>query len=393
MYPRIVNPLKSNIFFLFGARGVGKSTFLNDFFKSEKVLWIDLLSYEIEERYQANPDLLFDQITSQKEQYNWCVIDEIQKIPKLLDIVHKILETKNVKTKFALTGSSARKLKMGAANLTAGRVFQNVMFPLSFFELSKDFDLSDVLNFGALPKLYELETEEEKKEFLRSYVQTYLKEEVWSEQLIRDLTPFRKFLEVASQHNGEILNYSKISRLVNADIKTVQKYYQILEDTFVGFYLEAYHTSLRKKLIEAPKFYLFDLGVKRALDKSLNIKMTSGNYGYGKAFEHLVITQMMFLNYYFRLDYTFHYFKTRDGAEIDLVVTRPGLPIALIEIKSSTSVDETELTNLKSLNNEMGKKSEAYCLSLDKIERQKDGVNYFFWENGIAVIMQIDQKK
>jgi len=380
MYPRSLKPLKSASFLLFGARGTGKSTLVKSLYEGQSNLFIDLLIEENEFRFLNNPDDLYKMVDKKSNQYDWAIIDEVQKIPKLLDVAHRIIANPKIKTKLILTGSSARKLKKGAANLLAGRAFANNLFPLTFLELGDDFLLDDYLKWGGLPGIYGFKESEEKKEYLRSYCSTYMKEEVWSEQLIKNLAPFRRFLEIASQMNGEIINFAKVSREVGCDNKTVQNYFSILEDTLLGFQLDAYHTSARKRLIEKPKFYLFDCGVKRGLDKTLNVELQSETYAYGRAFEHFIITQMFALSHYKRLDYSFFYLKTKDGAEIDLVIERPGKKIAIIEIKSAKRVDTADVKNLKIFAKDMRVK-DVYCLSLDKMNRLEDGVNFKYWKD------------
>lgn len=382
MYPRKAKVLKSKSFFLFGARGTGKTTYLKQLFKEDRVLWLDFLKSSDEEQFSRNPELLYDIVISASPVYDWVVIDEIQKIPKILDTIHLIIESGKSKTKFALTGSSARKLKRGSANLLAGRVFSNHFFPLTFTELGNSFDLDKAINYGMLPTIWNYSDEEEIKAYLRSYAEIYIKEEVWLEQLIKNLTPFRKFIEIAAQMSGEIVNYSKIAKQLNIDTKTVQNYFLILEDTLLSFTLEAYHTSVRKRLISAPKFYFFDLGVKRALERTLNLKIEKQNFTYGKNFEQFIISQMFFLNSNYNLDYKFYYLKTKDGAEIDLIIERPGKKLVLIEIKSSNSIDKTDIRNLiefkKSLPN-----SEAFCLSNDPYERKIEDVRILPWQQGM----------
>ncbi|MCB0362860.1 MAG: ATP-binding protein, partial [Bdellovibrionales bacterium] len=212
---------KNNSLFLFGARGTGKTTLLRELYSNTNPLWIDLLSDKDEDRFGRNPDELSQVLKT--GQYNCVVIDEIQKAPKLLDIVHREIE-KYKKIQFVLTGSSARKLKRGSANLLAGRAFTYHLFPLTYDELGDQFDLHSVLEFGSLPKLLDFSNSDEKNEFLRSYVKTYLREEIQVEQLIRKLNPFRDFLEIAAQCNGKIINYSKIARDVGVDDKTIQNY-------------------------------------------------------------------------------------------------------------------------------------------------------------------------
>jgi predicted AAA+ superfamily ATPase len=382
MYPRILNPLKSKSFFLFGARGTGKTTYLKSIFEGRYVLWIDFLKSSTEEQFSRNPELLFDIAMSAAPEYEWIIIDEIQKIPKILDTIHLILESKKIKTKFILTGSSARKLKRGSANLLAGRVFSNHFFPFTFIELGKDFDLEKAINYGMLPTVWVSENEEEIREYLKSYVEVYVKEEIWLEQLIKSLAPFRKFLEVASQMSGEIINYSNIAKQINVDVKTVQNYFLILEDTLLAFNLEAYHSSIRKRLISAPKFYFFDLGVKRALERTLNLKIEAHNFTYGKNFEQFIITQIFFLNSHLKCDFKFYYLKTKDGVEIDLIIDRANLPLILIEIKSTSTIDSTHLKSIKEIKSSLPG-SLAFCFSNDIFDREIDQIKVTNWKNGI----------
>ena len=383
MIQRLVNPLKSNSFFLFGARGTGKSTLLSIHLKDEKSLWFDLLDPEVDDRLQRNPNNLIEQIEAQKERVEWVVIDEVQKNPKLLDLVHQLIEKTAIK--FALTGSSARKLKRGSSNLLAGRAFVNHLFPLTFLELGGSFDLNNVLNWGSLPKLTEFHTETEKQAFLRAYALTYLKEEVWAEHLIRNLDPFRRFLEIAAQANGEIVNYTNISRDVGADVKTVQSYFEILADTLLGFFLEPYHRSIRKQQRQSPKFYFFDLGVKRSLDRMLSQTIRPNTYAFGKAFEHFIVTEIYRLNSYFNKDFKLSYLLTKDGVEVDLIIDRPGLPTVLAEIKSTDNADERDTKNvehfLKDFPNAIG-----MVLSLDPSPRKVGNVTIFPWREGLEAL-------
>src|SRR3989338_5601428 len=209
MFGRIRKLNKNNSFFLFGARGTGKSTLLRQQFQEGETLWIDLLTETDENLYVRHPDEL--RRTMKAKNYRRVIIDEVQKAPKLLDIVqHEMAQRES--TQFILTGSSARKLKRGSANLLAGRAFTYHLFPLTTFELGATFDLKHCLECGSLPKLFFYNNREEKNDFLRSYVNNYLKEEILIEQWVRQLNPFRDFLEVAAQSNGKIVNYLKKSR-------------------------------------------------------------------------------------------------------------------------------------------------------------------------------------
>ncbi|MBI5299264.1 MAG: ATP-binding protein [Deltaproteobacteria bacterium] len=387
MFQRIIKPIKSNSFFLFGARGTGKSTFLKSFFEGEKTLWIDLLDPLQEEEYAKNPGLFFSTVEAQKNRIRWVVVDEVQKLPKLLDSVHRLIESSPVL--FALTGSSARKLKRGAANLLAGRAFLNNLFPLTHVEMGEAFSLEKALHFGALPKAANLSriqnSKEEPNAFLKTYAITYLKEEVWAEHVVRKLDPFRKFLEIAAQCNGSILNYSNIALDTGVDVKTVQSYFEILEDTLVGSLLQPYHRSIRKQQRQNPKFYFFDTGIKRALEGTLEVPLLPQTYAYGRAFEHWLIIEMMRLNDYKKTDFRFYYLLTKDGAEIDLIVERPGLPDILIEIKSSNRVDERDTQTVEKFLRDFNR-AEAYCFSNDPTSKKIGSVLALHWQKGLQEI-------
>ena len=379
MIRRLAKLSKNSSLFLFGARGTGKSTLIRDLFSAENPLWIDLLLEKDEEVFGRNPGELSALLN--RKNYDWVVIDEVQKVPKLLDIVH--LEIEKKKTKFALTGSSARKLKRGAADLLAGRAFTYNLYPFLRLELGERFSLNTALSLGSLPGMMEFSELSDRQEYLRSYVKTYLKEEIIAEQVVRQIQPFRDFLEIAAQCNGQIINYSKIARDIGVDDKTVQTYFQILEDTLLGFMLPSFHRSIRKRQREAPKFYFFDPGVKRALDRTLRMELLPQTYAYGKAFEHWVILEAMRMNEYLRLDYQFMYLKTKDHAEIDLVIERPGQKTLLVEIKSTTQVQPEAVKNLERFVNDWDAPAEAQLWSQDPHEKRLGSVLVLPWEKGL----------
>ncbi|MFQ5628705.1 MAG: ATP-binding protein, partial [bacterium] len=198
---------------------------------------------------------------------------------------HRILDERKRKNaapiQFIMTGSSARKLKRGAANLLAGRAFVYHLFPLTAQELKGDFELRTALEFGSLPEVWNLKEKDLAIRYLEAFSRTYLKEEVWNEQIIRKLEPFSYFLEVAAQMNGKVLNFSKIARDIGVDTKTVQSYFQILEDTLLGFLVPPFHRSVRKRQLTNPKFYFFDAGVKRALERTLTVSLLPQTYAFG----------------------------------------------------------------------------------------------------------------
>jgi predicted AAA+ superfamily ATPase len=301
----------------------------------------------------------------------------------LLDVVHSLIESSNAL--FAMTGSSARKLKRGGVNLLAGRAFVYHLFPFTADEMGAACQLDDALMFGTLPGLLDLRTPTDRAEFLRAYALTYLKEEVWGEQLVRNLDPFRAFLEVAAQCNGESVNFSRVARDVGVDTKTAQSYFQILEDTLLIHVLEPYHTSVRKRQSHAPRFYFFDTGVCRALNRTLNVPLNPGTYAYGRAFEHFVLTEIIRRNDYLRADFRFGYLRTKDGAEVDLIVERPGMKTVLVEIKSTDRVDRADLRHLVAFARDIPN-TQAVCLSQESVPRIVDGVRVLPWREGIAEI-------
>lgn len=381
MLNRLLQLPEGKSFFLFGARGVGKSTLLRHFFPESISLWINLLGSEEESRFSRHPEELAIIARSLPSQIKYIIIDEIQKIPKLLDIVHILIEEK-LPVHFIMTGSSARKLKRGGANLLAGRAFVYHLFPFSFFEMEDLFNLQNALEWGTLPTVTHYSNDDDRYQFLQAYANTYLKEEIWSEQFIKNLDPFRRFLEVAAQMNGKILNYASIARDVGVSENTVKEYFSLLEDTLVGFFLESFHHSFRKRLRTAPKFYYFDTGVMRTLARLLRIPLRDSTSVYGETFEHFIILECMKLANYYSLDYRFSYLSTKDNAEIDLVVDRPGQPHLFIEIKSNREVMPQSLKTLSQLSKDF-KYCDAVCFSQDPYIKKYGDITIYPWREGL----------
>lgn len=381
MIQRQLNPLRNRSFFLFGARGTGKSTWLHHQFKPVNPFWVDLLDPDHEDRYQRNPKMLEHDILGLihiNKKPDWVIIDEVQKVPKLLDIVHRLIE--NEKIKFVLTGSSARKLKRGQANLLGGRALTYALFPLTFHEMAESFNLDQVLQFGSLPLICLSNNEHEKITLLRSYVQTYLKEEILIEQLVRNIVPFKGFLEISAQMNGQRLNYEKIAHELKVDNKTVQSYFDILEETYLGVKLPAFHRSIRKSQLFSPKFYWFDLGVQRFLSGEIRSLLTKKTFAYGQAFETFLINEILRYNSYLELDYKASYLQTKNGPEIDLILSRGKENIA-IEIKSAENVDLLKINTFEKLASDIPGNTRLYCISQD-VSRSKTGkVICVYWKD------------
>jgi len=378
-FPRLLKLPLDHSLFLFGARNTGKSTLVKEVYANSSIV-IDLLKKKTEARFSQNPDELYDIVRALPVETTHVIIDEIQKNPKLLDVVHDLMG--NTKKCFIMTGSSARKLKQGGANLLAGRAFVYHMYPLTHNELGDTFDLNQALHWGTLPEIFTLDSDEMKKEFLYAYAHTYLKEEIWNEHFIRNLDPFRRFLEVAAQSNGQLINFSNIARDVGVSDKTIKSYYAILEDTLIGFFLEPYHGSFRKRLSHQPKFYLFDTGVTRALAFLTDVKLEKKTMAFGNAFEHFVILECVRLSSYYRLQYKFSYLRTQDDVEIDLIVERPGKPLLCIEIKSAENVIREHISSFISITKDIVG-SEAICVSNDEYMKKFDHVVVLPWKTAL----------
>lgn len=388
MFHRIINLPQTHSFFLFGARGTGKTTLLRHLCPPESTVFVDLLNLEQETGFIRDPERFGRLIDGLSPAIRVVVVDEIQRVPRLLDVIHRKLEERKRRgtpLQFIMTGSSARKLKRGAANLLAGRAFVYHLFPLTTTELQNVFDLQTALENGTLPEAWNLKEKETIVRYLEAYSRTYLKEEIWNEQIIRKLEPFSYFLEVAAQTNGKVLNFSKIARDIGVDTKTVQSYFQILEDTLLGYFLPSFHRSVRKRQLTNPKFYFFDTGVKRALERSLTVPLLPQTYAFGEAFEHFVFLEMQRRNEYQKRDYRFSYLQTHDGAEVDFVIERPGRPIALVEIKSASRIEPSMAKHLQRFCGDLGD-CEAYLLSLDSTPQKLGLVHALPWEQGLQAL-------
>ena len=383
LLPRLLQLPTEQHIFLFGARNTGKSTLIENYYAPLGAFCFDLLDQDLEQQLHARPNVLYEMVKALPPHQHYVIIDEIQKIPALLNVVHRLMKDKD--RYFILSGSSARKLKRDGANLLAGRAFVYHLFPLSFIELGDQFDLEQALQWGTLPQLLDCKNDEDKKTFLMSYAHTYLKEEIVAEQFVRNLTPFRRFLEFAAQCNGQIINYANIARDIHVDDKTVKAYFSLLEDTLIGYMLEPYHGSLRKRVHQKPKFYFFDTGIVRALAHYLSVPLLPSTSAYGYAFEHFIINECIRLASYYKKDYQFSYVQTLTSQEIDLIIERPGQSVLLIEIKSTREVTQAMLKPLALLKNEF-LNAEALCLSNDAYAKKIDDILVLPWRQGIEKI-------
>lgn len=382
MVKRICKLSKEQSFFLFGPRGSGKSTLLLEHFKGQDVLWINLLEQKIEFQLAQDPDHLLEMWRAKKTK--WIVIDEVQKIPALLDVAHRGIEDHRIR--FALTGSSSRKLKRGGANLLAGRAASFQLSPFSSLELGTNFDLQKALQFGLLPKLWnEQLSDTEIVRSLYAYVQTYLREEVAAEQLVRNLDPFRRFLVSAAQSNSKIVNCAKIERDAGVSHSQAERHFEILCDTLVGRYLEPYDMSIRKRQSRKSKFYFFDTGIIRALSNLAEETLTPSTFEYGDLFETFLINEFFKLIESYEKRWRLSYLKTKDNVEIDLIIEKPrGEPI-LIEIKSSSKVSPHDVESYLEIAKEFPKSQKYVFSNMTKSFEHQD-VHFIHWQEGLSLI-------
>ncbi len=385
MYDRLIQLSNTNSFFVFGARGTGKSTLLKQHFSTNQSLWIDLLQPELENQLSLEPSRLRQLWSVEKQP--WVILDEVQKVPQILDVVHGMIENDGVK--FALSGSSARKLKRGQANLLAGRSFSFHLYPLCQKEIGITFDLERALRFGTLPKVLSYDNPRDCKLFLKSYAHTYLKEEIQLEQLVRNMDPFRKFLPVAAMSHMRSLNYSKIARDAGVDAKSVERYFSILEETLVGFFLDSYHRSVRARQRSAPKFYFFDIGVQRSLAEMLDVEPTPRSSYYGEVFEAFLMSEIHRRVSYSEKQISLSYLQTSDGLEIDLLIEVSGKVTFLIEIKSSKNLTSDDFQALKNTKSDFPGARRLVLCQEEEARVTADGVEVYPWQEGIEVIMDL----
>lgn len=335
MYSRILVPPKDKSFFLFGPRGTGKTTWVKSTFL--KAIFVDLLEAEIYNDLLANPQRLESFIPGGFK--NWIVVDEVQRVPELLNEIHRLIEKNGYH--FVLTGSSARKLRKRGVNLLAGRALTFSFHQLAAVELSKDFNLAHSLKFGQLPCAY---TDKDPQAYLESYVETYLREEIQQEGLTRNLSAFSRFLEAASFSQGSILNTSAVARECAVERKVVENYFAILEDLLIGYRLPVFIKKAKRRMVTHHKFYFFDAGIYRTIRPSGLLDMPEEMEGL--AFETLVFQELRAINDCLRLGYELYYWHTANQMEVDFVLYgNRGLKV--FEVKRTSRIQESMLRGLR----------------------------------------------
>jgi predicted AAA+ superfamily ATPase len=367
-YPRLLNLpnlLKKRSFFLFGPRATGKTSLIKTQFSAD-IPYVDLLNNDLYLRLSENPGELRSVIRGYQADASMAIIDEVQRIPDLLNEVHRLMENENIT--FLLTGSSARKLRRNQANLLGGRAREAALFPLTSAEIPH-FDLERYLLCGGLPIVYQ---SEEPFEDLLSYVNIYLKEEIQAEALIRELPPFIRFLRFSALTNGDILNFANIASDAAVAINAVRDYYSILEDTFIGFMLPAWTKTIKRKPMSKSKFYYFDIGVKNALTDVKYIPKQSDLYG--KTFEHFIALELRAYLSYRRKHVPLCYWQAKNGQEVDFIINDE----IAVEVKATNRTQDKHLKGLKALAEE--KICKQYILiSQDPIKRLVDNIDIMPW--------------
>lgn len=335
MYSRLLKTPDKKSFFLFGPRGTGKTTFVKARFPD--AVYLDLLDAELFNDLLASPRRLGDFIP--RDRAGFVVVDEIQRIPELLNEVHRLIERE--RRRFVLTGSSARKLRRGGVNLLAGRALSLRLHPFAAVELGDDFDLARALSFGQLPSV---PGEEDPKAYLESYVRTYLEEEIRSEGLTRNLGAFSRFLEAASFSQGAVLNVASVARECGVQRKVVEGYFDILDDLLIAHRLPVFTKRARRRLVAHPKFYFFDVGLYRTLRPKGPLDLP-GEID-GAAFETLFLQELRAVNDSLGFGYDLSYWRTSNGAEVDFVLHGERGFFA-IEVKRTGRARGADLAGLK----------------------------------------------
>ena len=357
-----INDVQEDSVFLFGARQTGKTTLLLKLFPNSR--FYDLLESDVYERLHRNPSLLRQELALAGEG-DIVIIDEIQLAPALLNEVHWLITRKGIH--FILSGSSARKLKRKGVNTLGGRAVRNVLFPLVSAEIP-EFDIIKAVNRGTLPTHYLATSERQLMKRMQAYVSVYLREDIAAEALVRKLSSFNRFMEVAALTDGEMVNYNNIAQECGVDSKTVKEYFSILEETLIGYMIPAFMRTVKRRLNQAPKFYYFDVSLPNYLLH--RNQMMPGGDDFGHAFEHLVVQELVAYLGYHDVEHALSYWHTYTGYEVDAVL---GDAKVAIEIKSSREVQSKHLKGLKALKEEHPD-ARLIIVSLDPTPRLFNGV-------------------
>lgn len=371
-YKRILNPykfLEKKSFFLLGPRSTGKTFLLRKLLPNKKCVYINLLSADTFLRLSTEAALLGELLGT----YKMAVIDEIQRMPELLNEVHNLIEDK--KARFLLTGSSARRLKREHANMLGGRAGMLIFSPLVYPEIS-NFNLEKYLLYGGLPRVYD---SDDPKLELEAYISVYLEQEIKLEANLRHLEPFSRFLKSAAFNNGELINYTNIASDSSVPASTVREYYTILEDSLVGIIIEPWLESKKRKAIQTAKFYFFDTGVCnyilgiQHLDRNTNL--------WGKLFEQFICMELKAYLSYFQRKKKLMFWRSINKQEVDFVIDNE----IAVEVKSTKKILPSHMLGINALKEEKIFKK-FYIVSEDKLERVSEGVSIMHWTSFLKAL-------
>lgn len=360
--------------FLWGPRKTGKTTYLKEKFPDG--LFFDFLQNDLFLDLSKKPSLLREQLLAQEARAarHPIILDEVQKVPQILDEVHWLIENKRFQ--FILCGSSARKLKRGHANLLGGRAWRYELYPLVTPEIG-EVDLLRALNHGLIPAHYLEESDYRKS--LKAYVQDYLKEEVFAEGLTRNIPAFSRFFDAMGYSHGELVNYSNIARDCGVDAKTVREYYQILVDTLLGTLVPPFRKRQHRQVIgKACKFYLFDVGIAGFITRRRVEEMRGESFG--KAFEHFLWMEMRAYNSYSGVDFPISFWRTKSGLEVDFVL---GEGEVAVEIKGTSRVDSSDLRPLRAFSEEFHPRK-AIVVCAETARRVSSQIHVIPWKEFLA---------
>ena len=354
---QLLEEAKEHSVFLFGARQTGKSTLLRTLFPDAREF--DLLDMEIKSRFEQRPWLLYSALQNEPDGTQ-VIIDEIQQVPELLNEVHRLIFQKHMR--FVLCGSSARKLRRKGYNTLGGRAIPTYMYPLVSAEIP-NFDIDRAINHGLLPPHYDSENP---SLLISAYLDVYLNEEIKAEALVSNQASFNRFLSIAAMTDGEMVNYNNIASDCGVSANTVKEYFSILDDTLVGYYIPSFSRTQKRRVVQAPKLYLFDVGlVNHLLHRS---HLERGTKEYGHAFEHLIIQELIAYIGYTRNENTLSYWRTYTGIEVDAII---GNAKIAIEIKSTEDVQNKHLKGLRAFGEEYPD-CRRLIVSLDRLTRKTD---------------------
>lgn len=386
MIHRMIDFKPRNSVILLGPRLTGKSSLLKKYLGNKSYWHVDLLHLKTKLKYSKTPESFREDALFQIEinKIEIFFIDEIQKNPLLLDEIHSLIESHHIVV--YISGSSPRKLKRGQANLLGGRVSIRSLMPFTSAELKNKFHLEESLMYGLLPGIY-FQQKDTKKSLLVTYVESYIKEEIVAEGIVRNLDPFTRFLEIAASYSSQTLNYSNISRDSSVPLKTVQNYFEILEDTLIAYKLPAWDRSVKKQLAISPKFYFFDSGIVNTLLGRLDSQLDQ--FQKGELFEQFFINELRAYRSYTESQKKLYYWKTKSNNEVDLIIVNQQKIETAIEIKCKTNLSSKDFSGISSLNEDYPNVN-CYLVYLGPTIRNKKNkictvMNYLDFLNEVAL--------